>query len=160
MNKISCDVYTDGSYKDGIIGSGVVFVCGNKIEEFAFSIESEELATHRNVSGEIYAVMYAIFYAWKEGIKKLRIFHDYSGLAFWIGGEWRTKTELTRLYKTFIERYKRYIDIEFVKVQAHKGNHLNNFADKLAKKVLEGWTFAPHLDEFLREIQILKSKLP
>ncbi len=151
-----CDVYTDGSFKDNIVGSGVAIKCDEIIEEFAFSMQSEALSTHRNVSGEIYAVMYAVFYASKKGINKLRIFHDYSGLAHWVSGEWKTKTELTKLYKAFVEYYMNYVDIEFVKVQAHKGNKLNNLADKLAKQSLEGKFHAPYFEDFLTQLEMFK----
>jgi ribonuclease HI len=151
-----CDVYTDGSFRDGIVGSGVVIKCSEVIEEFAFSIKSEALSVHRNVSGEIYAVMYAVLYASKKGINKIRIFHDYSGLANWISGEWKTKTELTKLYKAFLEHYMNYVDIEFTQVQAHKGNQLNNLADKLAKKALEGKFHAPYFEDFLAQLEMFK----
>jgi len=152
----TANAYTDGSFRDGIVGIGVVFEFDGKSEEMAFRIESQELAVHRNVSGEIYAVMYAVFYAYKVKVKRLRVFHDYSGLAHWVSGEWKTKTNLTRLYKSFVEHFSNNVEIEFVKVDAHKGDVLNNLADKLAKEALEGNVFAPYFEEFAEFVNKLR----
>ncbi|WP_448376808.1 RNase H family protein [Fervidobacterium sp.] len=149
-------VYTDGSFRDGIIGVGIVFEIDGNIQEFSFRIESEELSVHRNVSGEIYAVMYAIFYGYKIGIKRLSVFHDYSGLAHWVSGEWKAKTNLTQLYKSFVEHFSNSMKIEFVKVDAHKGDLLNNRADKMAKEALEGNVFAPYFEEFIEFVNKLR----
>ncbi|MGQ9855878.1 MAG: RNase H family protein [Fervidobacterium sp.] len=150
MKKIAClEVYTDGSFKDGVIGAGgVVVQNASVILNFYFPIYSESLSKHRNVSGEIYAVMYSIFWAWKNGYKCIKIFHDYSGLAHWANGEWKANTEATRLYKAFVEHFRKAFRIEFVKVEAHSGNALNNMADKLAKMALEGKKEAPLFEEF------------
>ena len=144
----SAEVYVDGSFKDGIVGVGVVFKVDDEIRDFAFSLVSDKISAHRNVSGEIYAVMYAIFYAYKISIERLRIFHDYSGLAHWINGEWKAKTELTKLYRDFVKYFSSLINIEFVKVAAHKKDALNNRADRLAKEALDGKNAVMYFNEF------------
>ncbi len=144
----SAEVYVDGSFKDGIVGVGVVFKMGDEIRDFAFSLVSDKISAHRNVSGETYAVMYAIFYAYKISIEQLGIFHDYSGLAHWISGEWKAKTELTKLYRDFVKYFSSLINIEFVKVAAHKKDVLNNRADRLAKEALDGKNTVMYFNEF------------
>ncbi len=148
-DNVCLKAYADGSFKDGVIGAGGIISDGRTvIVEFSFPLYSEPLAQHRNVSGEIYAVMYSIFWAWKNGYKCIKIFHDYSGLAHWANGEWKANTEVTRLYKAFVEHLKKAMKIEFVKVEAHRGNALNNLADKLAKMALEEKKEAPLFEEF------------
>lgn len=164
-------VYSDGSFKDGIVSSSGVIATFNYlitrdtiqtknellknfqditslqdlkklnlfiVEEFQFFLDSPILSVHRNVSGEIFAVMYSIYYSYKQGYKNLVIFHDYEGLSKWASSEWKSKTEITKFYKEFLESYrKKGVEIFFYKVKSHNKDVMNNYVDKLAKDTLK-----------------------
>jgi len=151
-------IYTDGSFSNGTIGSaGTIKNIDKTIEEFQFFVYSEKLSVHRNVSGEILAVMYGIYFSSKQDLSDIEIFHDYEGLNKWISGEWKAKTELTKFYVKFVKEYvDKGMKIEFIKVRAHQGDALNNYVDKLAKqaitkKIIKG----AYVKEFLEYIETL-----
>lgn len=131
-------VYTDGSFSDGLIGSaGIIKKMNKPIEEFQFFVNSEKLLVHRNVSGEILAVMYGIYFSLRHGLHAIEIFHDYDGLNKWISGEWKAKTDLTKFYVNFVkEHIAKGMSIEFTKIKSHCDDALNNYVDKLAKQAI------------------------
>ncbi|MFN3692359.1 MAG: hypothetical protein ACK4R7_05665 [Fervidobacterium sp.] len=107
------------------------------VEEFQFFVDSPILSVHRNVSGEIFAVMYSVYYSYKQGYKSLVVFHDYEGLSKWASGEWKSKTEIAKFYKDFLENYrKKGFEMFFCKVKSHDKDVMNNYVDKLAKDTL------------------------
>lgn len=160
----SAIVYTDGSFADGVVSSsgivinhdildkfnstefenleslteGMVYDFKSRlVEEFQFFLDSTKLSAHRNVSGEILAVMYSIYSSYKMGYKNLLVFHDYEGVSKWASGEWRAKTELTAFYMEFLKNFKgKGFQVYFCKVKAHHEDVLNNYVDKLSKKTL------------------------
>lgn len=151
-------IYTDGSFSDGLVGSaGIIKDMDRTVEEFLFFVNSEKLSVHRNVSGEILAVMYGIYFSSKQDLSDIEIFHDYEGLNKWISSEWKAKTELTKFYVKFVEEYiSKGMKIAFTKVRAHQGDALNNYVDKLAKqaitkKIIKG----TYVKEFLEYIETL-----
>ena len=87
----------------------------------------------RNVAGEIDAARLAIEYALKNNIRKIKIIHDYQGIASWPLGEWQTTKNGTLKYKQFFDSVKDKIQIEFIKVKGHSGDTGNDKADSLAK---------------------------
>ncbi|WP_126993264.1 RNase H family protein [Thermosipho globiformans] len=137
-NILCIKVYIDGSYSSETkkIGFSIV-ILSQKIEKFYKSIENEELAKHRNVSGEILAVLYALEIAKQKGFKCITLYYDYEGLEKWITGEWRTKTPLTKAYKEKFYNYSKDIKVKFEKVKSHTGVKYNELADKLAKQAVE-----------------------
>ncbi|WP_175420249.1 AAA family ATPase [Marinitoga sp. 1154] len=129
--------YVDGSYDNTLkrYGAGIVIIKkDNNIEKYY--TYGEKYLKYRNVAGEIIATLLSFEYAKNENIKCLEIYYDYSGIANWALGLWKTNTELTKFYKEKFEYYKKYIDINFKKVQAHSGDKFNNLADELAKKAV------------------------
>ncbi|ODN30650.1 RNase H family protein [Fervidobacterium thailandense] len=132
------EIYVDGSYRDGKI-SGAVYVPSTR-EEYYFCLEDEQLAKHRNVSGELLATVFAINLALERSVKHVVIYHDYEGIQKWVTGEWEARTELTRAYKDFLLRTQKSLRVDFVKVAAHKGVEFNNYVDKLAKFALNACT--------------------
>jgi len=131
---IEYDVYTDGSYSQGNYSWAYVFVKDDQIV-----CEDNDIGKNpgavimRNVAGEIAAVLYAVKRAAQMNAR-IRIHHDYAGIAFWVTGEWRTKNEFTELYVKLMKQHEGlYI---FEKVQAHSGNKYNDHVDKLAKEAL------------------------
>ena len=93
-----------------------------------------QMASMRNVAGEIYGSMAAMKYALEKGIKKLSIYYDYMGIAKWCTGEWKTNKDGTIAYKKYYDKIKKSVDITFEKVKGHSGDKYNDLADSLAKK--------------------------
>lgn len=130
--------YVDGSYnaetKD--YSCGVVLLVGNEEIRIAQKGEEPDLASMRNVAGEILGAEVAMRKALELGIKKLSIYHDYQGIASWCLGEWKTNREGTKAYKEYYESIRNEIEIQFVKVKGHSGDKYNDLADELAKSVI------------------------
>lgn len=87
--------------------------------------------------GELTAAMYAVKTAAARGIKDITIYHDYSGIAKWYKKEWKAQSFCAARYLEFMEKYRPYMEISFVKVEGHSGVPLNEYADMLAKSALE-----------------------
>lgn len=131
--------YVDGSYipaKADSFAYGVVFLDENGIQTASGASKDPDLATMRNVAGEIHGAAYAMQYALEKGYKKLCIYHDYEGIARWCLGDWKTNREGTRAYKAYYDSIKDRLEIHFVKVKGHSGDTYNEMADQLAKKAL------------------------
>lgn len=127
--------YVDGSFnvETNMFGYGVVIF--HKGEEFHFSqsFDDEEMASMRNVAGEIYGSMAAMEYAVEHHIKNLSIYYDYMGIAKWCTGEWKANKPGTIAYKKYYDKIKRKVSVTFYKVKGHSGDKYNDLADKLAK---------------------------
>lgn len=130
--------YVDGSYNaaTGEYSCGVVFLYEGKEIHIAQKGEREELASMRNVAGEILGAELAMRKAVEMGITSLSIYHDYQGIASWCLGEWKTNKEGTRAYKEYFDSISRDLKIRFVKVKGHSGDKYNDMADELAKSVI------------------------
>ena len=130
--------YVDGSYNvtTGEYSCGVVFLYEGKEETMAQKGEDEELAQMRNVAGEILGSQLAMELAVRRGIRKIKIYHDYQGIASWCLGEWKTNKEGTKAYKRYYDSVQDKLQVTFVKVKGHSGDHYNDMADELAKSVI------------------------
>lgn len=130
--------YVDGSYNvaTGEYSCGVVFLYEGNETHIAQKGTSEELASMRNVAGEILGAELAMRKAVEMGISSLNIYHDYQGIASWCLGEWKTNKEGTRAYKEYYDSIRRELKIRFVKVKGHSGDKYNDLADELAKSVI------------------------
>lgn len=130
--------YVDGSYNaaTGEYSCGVVFLYEGEEIQIAQKGESEELASMRNVAGEILGAELAMRKAVEMGIPSLSIYHDYQGIASWCLGEWKTNKEGTRAYKEYFDSISQDLKIRFVKVKGHSGDKYNDIADELAKSVI------------------------
>ena len=128
--------YVDGSYNADtkIFGYGVVFFYDNKKVELYKSYDDEEMATMRNVAGEIYGSMAAMEYAIEHNIPKLDIYYDYMGIEKWCTGQWKAGKAGTIAYKKYYNQAKKKVHISFCKVKGHSGDKYNDLADALAKK--------------------------
>ena len=132
------EIYVDGSYNSatGEFSYGMVVLDKGQEKTYSQSFRDEELATMRNVAGEIKGAEAAMQYALDHGIREIAIYHDYEGIAKWCLGEWKTNKEGTKAYKAFYDKAKSRVKIRFVKVAGHSGNKYNDMADKLAKEAL------------------------
>ena len=130
--------YVDGSFSSGkSFGCGcIILKDGEIIAEISKAYQDEELATMRNVAGEIKASELAMQYALDNGYTSLSIYHDYQGIASWCLGEWKTNKAGTIAYKQFYDDIKDKLKVHFIKVKGHSGDEYNEIADRLAKKAL------------------------
>ena len=134
--------YVDGSYDHSIrmYAGGAVILWGGREYHISESNNIEEMATMRNVAGELLGAVRAMewFRDHKEetGAGKLVIYHDYEGIAKWATGAWKAKKEGTQAYVNLYREFREQFVIEFVKVAAHTGDKYNEMADQLAKKAL------------------------
>lgn len=134
-------VYVDGSFnrQTNEYGYGIVLIEKNKENlSFCGKDNKEDVASMRNVAGELKGTMFAVNYVVKNmpNINKVKVFYDYFGIEKWATGEWKTNLEYTKKYKEFMQKIMQKIEVSFVKVEAHTGNKYNEEADKLAKSAL------------------------
>lgn len=130
--------YVDGSYNVATkeYSYGAVIFAGDKKECFSEKFNDPELATMRNVAGELEGSMKAMRYAVEAGAKELDIFYDYEGIEKWCTGAWKTNKDGTKAYKAFYEKIRQKVKVNFHKVKGHSGDRYNDEADVLAKTAL------------------------
>lgn len=130
--------YVDGSFdvSTSSFSYGMVMFYNGKEEHFSKKFENNDLASMRNVAGEIEGARAAMQYCLDKGIKSITIYHDYIGIAAWCTGEWKAKQEGTMDYALFYRAASLHVDIRFQKVKGHSGDKYNELADKLAKEAL------------------------
>ncbi|MEN2992528.1 MAG: RNase H family protein [Bacteroidia bacterium] len=129
------EIDVDGAYRaEGEIGYGLVIRRdgnGVYIEGGIVPRSDSGLQLHRQVGGEIYAVVQALRWCYRHKVEACTIYYDYAGLAQWAEGKWRARTPLTQRYVNFLQRIP--IVIKWVKVPAHAGWYWNELADALAR---------------------------
>ena len=127
--------FVDGSYnpKTKVYGYGGFVQSNGKRYLIRGSGHNEELATMRNVAGEIAGSMMAVQKAEKLGLSSLCILYDYRGIEDWVTGKWQAKKEGTIQYRDYMRSKKKSMNITFEKVAAHTGIEGNEIADILAK---------------------------
>ena len=137
-NDLENVAYVDGSFNvaTGEFSYGVVMFHNGQEHTFSKSFSDPELASMRNVAGEIKGAEAAMEYAYKNGMTTLTIYHDYEGISKWPLRLWAANKEGTKAYQKYYDEIKKYVDIKFVKVKGHSGDKYNDLADKLAKEAL------------------------
>ena len=130
--------YIDGSFDriNGIYGSGVVIVDGDKKHEYKHAGNREDYAQLHNVAGELEAAKFVMWYAVDKKIKEITLFYDYQGIEAWAVGDWQANLPYTQDYVKFYNKVKSVVKVNFVKVKAHTGVELNEVVDKLAKDAI------------------------
>lgn len=130
--------YVDGSYRNDteeFSCGAILFYEGREIK-FSTKYNDPDMAAMRNVAGEIMGSVSVLKYCLENGIKKIRIYHDYEGVAKWAMGEWKTNKDGTKAYREFCSSIKDKLSFSFVKVKGHSGDKYNDVADHLAKDAL------------------------
>ena len=130
--------YVDGSYNIATkeFSYGMVILKDSKEYTFNKKFDDKDLASMRNVAGEIKGAQAAMAYAVEEGLKEITIYYDYAGIAFWCLGDWKANKEGTIAYKEYYDSIKELVKVNFVKVKGHSGDKYNDMADALAKEAL------------------------
>ncbi len=130
--------FVDGSFnvKTGVYGYGGFLFDGQDKYILSGSGDDAEMATMRNVAGEILGSMAAVEKALELGIKELSIYYDYMGIEMWATGAWKRNKEGTIAYHEYMNSVRDKIQINFIKVKGHSGVEGNEEADILAKKAV------------------------
>ena len=131
--------YVDGSYnistKEFSYGMIILMEDGTEYK-YAEKYSDPELASMRNVAGEIKGSQAAMEFAVARGIDHITIFHDYEGISRWCLGDWKTNKEGTKAYKAYYDQVKSKLKVTFVKVKGHSNDKYNDIADELAKQAV------------------------
>lgn len=135
--KKSAYAYVDGSYNQNTstygYGGYLVDEQGNG-HLLQGSGCDPEMASMRNVSGEILGAEAAMKKAEELGIKELTLYFDYIGIEAWVTGKWRANKEGTQRYRDVMRESS--VKIVFKKVKGHSGVQGNEEADLLAKEAV------------------------
>lgn len=130
--------FVDGSYNAAkkIYGYGGFLVHDGKKEILQGKGTDEEMASMRNVAGEVMGSMAAIEKALELGLSELTIYYDYMGIEMWAVGAWKRNKTGTAAYHDYVESVRDKICLCFVKVRGHAGIEGNEEADRLAKQAV------------------------
>lgn len=130
--------FVDGSFNasTGVYGYGGFLIHNGKKEILQGFGKKPDMASMRNVAGEIYGSIAAVNEALRLGLTEITIYYDYNGIEMWATGQWARNKSGTIAYYDYMQQMKDLINIHFVKVKGHSGVDGNEEADKLAKKAV------------------------
>lgn len=128
--------FVDGSFnsKTSVYGFGGFLVTHEERYVISGNGNDPQMASMRNVAGEVLGSMAAVKKALELGLKDLTIYYDYMGIEMWATGAWKRNKQGTIAYYDFMQSVKEQISLHFVKVKGHSGVEGNEEADRLARK--------------------------
>lgn len=137
---VECEAecYTDGSFDLATkrYSYGALILHQGKEYELSEAFSDEEMATMRNVAGEIEGAMAAMRFCVEHGIKSLLLHYDYEGVEKWCTAAWKCNKKGTIAYKKYYDSIKDELQVVFHHVKGHSGVEGNERVDALAKKAL------------------------
>ncbi|MFH0736327.1 MAG: hypothetical protein V1773_17285 [bacterium] len=127
------EIYVDGSFYQGGYGYGFVVVENNQnVYQQGGYVEDNIFREQNNVGGELVSLIKALNWCKNKNYNEVKIYHDYVGVAKFVNGMWKAKTDATILFANTIKSFN--IKIIFQKVAAHSNNKWNDVVDNLAKE--------------------------
>ncbi|MDR3185812.1 MAG: ribonuclease H family protein [Christensenellaceae bacterium] len=142
-------IYTDGSFDNVTFFysyGAVIVLSDSDTIELCGKGNNNEFLTSRNIAGEAFGVIVALWWAIKNKYDKVSIFHECPNLRQWASAEWSAKTPLSLYFQNFICQLKDIIDIEFVETKGHSDNKYNEIAHNLSR-----YAFIEETDDVLRD---------
>lgn len=137
-NSSSSYAFVDGSFNvaTGVYGYGGFLVDNSEKYVIQGCGDDPDMASMRNVAGEVLGSMAAIKKAIELNLKSIDIYYDYMGIEMWATGGWKRNKKGTIEYYDYIQSVKDKIILNFIKVKGHSGVDGNEEADRLAKEAV------------------------